>query len=264
MLDHLLHKIRQLRPPPAPVVRHVEAPEIDPAVDALFVKDLCNAAIGGEHLVLPSALPDANGDLALIMPGDVRMVRRHTREIIHWGIEVDQVVEEIAKAVVRVVEAGERDHGIEHVGPAKEEVCGMKTAHRTAGGQDAARLCAAVCLPVEIEDAGGQLVYDIGKPALVLLDARASITARGRPGFAVDRVAAEDLNAPFLDETADAVDHAVVLKVKKAPILGWKGQYRLARVAEHLEFHVSPEGVRVFAKILCLHNFPPLHHRCID
>lgn len=74
--EHLFHEVGELLLPPAPVVRHVVAPEIHPAVNALLEENLCQTAVGGQHFVLPGPLSHADYDLAGVVAGDVGVVGR--------------------------------------------------------------------------------------------------------------------------------------------------------------------------------------------
>src|SRR5204863_303119 len=52
------------------------------------------------------------------------------------GVEVDGFVREVAQEPGRLVDPGDGDHAIHHVGMSEEEIRRMERAHRTAGRPD--------------------------------------------------------------------------------------------------------------------------------
>ena len=106
-LQQLVQKIGELLFPPGPIVIHVRAPDIHPAVDSLLLEHILEPAGAVQQLILPRALSHTEDKAVVVVHADVGMVRGHIGDEIHRRVVVHQVVHIPTKEVPRMVKTAD-------------------------------------------------------------------------------------------------------------------------------------------------------------
>ena len=154
--------IRHLLIPPVPVVLHIVAPNVEPDVNVLLRTDVAQAECALRHF--PSALPDDDHRLVVVVQADKRVVRRNAGEVIHRGIGVHQLIHVAGEAVFAGVNAAERQQTVERLREAEIQVCRVRRAQGAAERNDARRAVPAVAVVRHGLDERRNLPHDVVHP----------------------------------------------------------------------------------------------------
>ena len=242
--QHLLHKIPNLWSPPTPIVSHIVAPIIEPSGNAVVAEYCVETARGGEEVVLPIALTDADDDATIAVFVPIIMVAGHPREIIFGRIAIYEFIGIIAEEITCVIQSALRYQRVEKVGAAEEGIGGMKTTHRTTRGNQMS----------PVANLGYKFVTNVMIPPFVLHDASVTVPTAAAPRFGVDAVAANQSQTSALDEVRQSVNHSKILVIEKPAVLRRKNERSLARVSINLVFHIAAKVMAVMFSVFYFHN----------
>src|SRR5215207_6166849 len=245
--------VGELGPPGRPVVGHVVAPQVGLVADALLAQQAVEGLGRLERPggVLPLALT-ADQQQRQPAPQPVEVVAAEVGHVIHRAVEVDGVAALAPAELAGVVDAALADGQGEQVGPAEGEVGRVEGAEAGPGDQNVERAAAVVV------DEGDDLVEDpVLEPAVLDgpgLQGQVGVAPAGRVE-AVDRV---HLDPAGLDQAGDGVDHAPVLIVGAAALLGLEDEQGAAVVAVGEQPALGPDRGRPQPDVISSHWGTPL------
>ena len=208
----------------------VVAPDVEAAGDAFVAKDLRHTFV-----VVPALVVDTGGKKVGVAPIAVEIPGiADVGQVVHGDIEVAVVVVVAGEEAGGVEGAAHREHRSEDVGVAEGDVEGVIA---TEAGANGGKLNGLVLLANQRQN----LLHQVLLVLHVTGDAPARRDVAVVPAFGVDRVDAEQLQAPLFEFVMNDVDHAAILKLEEAAAGGGKDERRNSRMAEDEQFHVAPK-----------------------
>src|SRR5512132_2758799 len=241
--------VGELGPPGGPVVGDVVAPQVGLVGDALLPQQAVEGPgrLEGSGGVLPLALA-AEEEQRQAAPQPLEVVAVEVGHIVHRVVEVPGRAAPAPAQPAGVVHAALADAKGEQVGPAEGEAGRVEGPEAGPGDHDVQRALAVVV------DEGDHLVEDPVLELAVLdgpvLQGQVGVAPAGRL-VAVDRV---DLDPAGLDQVGDGVDHAAVLVVGAAALLGLEGEQGARVVAVGEQPALGPDRGRPQPNVVASHH----------
>src|SRR5260370_6422860 len=214
-----------------------------------FTGENFGEAIGGPT-VLPRTGTSAEMNVAtrdlLIEPGIAGV-----REIIDRIVEIKIVVVHAIHEIPQVVDAGHREAALDHLRVLEQAVRGVIRPKRSAHRRDRNALRLTI-----IPDKGHDFFPQVGIKNRLDIAAVKRVRSLVVKTLPIDRIYAEKLDSPCIDEIRERADHALAFELPLVARAGRKTKQRRAPMPVDHDAQLHSKPVRVPAVIFALHRSP--------